>query len=446
MKIVIAGAGAVGFHIAELLANEEQDIILMDIDKDTLENAGRRLDVITIKGDVTSIQNLEDADVSKCDLFLAVTESETVNLLSSILAKQIGAKKTIARVHNSEYLKEVQKQKFKELGIDKLFSPTLLAGKEIGRLLKRSSFTDIFEFEGGKISVVGLTIDNNSSWIGKTVESISEMNPEVEYRGIAVLRNYQTLIPQKDTFLRRGDHLYLAVRNEHVDEVNFHAGNHLQEVKSVMIIGGTEAALQTAMHLEEKYRITLIAQEKEICDKFVEKLQNTLVVCSNYSDLTNLKEEGLLQMDAFISLTDNSEINIMTGLMAEESGVYRTIALVDNVDYTHISQSIGVDTIINTKLIAANDIFRNVRKGKVEAIASLHGVEAEVIEYEIHKKNRLTKHTIRDLHLPKEVIIAGVVRGEESFLPEGDFRFELKDKVIVFTLPDGIGRVEELFK
>lgn len=446
MKIVIGGVGAVGLHLAGLLAKEEQDIILIDDRQDVLEIAAHRFDVITIKGDVTSLATLEKAEVSNANIFLAVTQSETVNLLACILAKQSGSKKTIARVNNQEYLAPSQKKKFEALGVDKIFSPTLLAAKEVGRLLKRSSFTDIFEFEDGKISVVGLTLDNSSTWVGKTVKDVSIMSESLEYRVIAALRNDVTIIPKSDTVLKRGDHLYLAVLNEHVDQIDTFAGRQLKKIKSVMIIGGTETALRTAQYLEKDYRVTLIANDRSICEKFVEQLDKALVICSNYSSLENLREEGIEAMDAFVSLTADSEINIMTGLMAEEVGVYKTIALVDNIDYTHISQSIGVDTIINKKLIAANDIFRDVRKGKVEAIASLHGVDAELIEFRVHKNNRLTRLPIRELGLPKDAIVAGVVRGEKSFIPNGEFIFKLDDKAIVFTLPNGIKRVEEIFK
>lgn len=446
MKIVIAGAGAVGFHLAGLLAKENQDIVLIDNNEEILEHAATHLDVQTLKGDATSIAILQQAETNNAALFLAVTESETTNLLSSILAKQTGAKKTIARVSNLEYLKKNQKEKFKELGVDKLICPHLLAAKEIGRLLQQSSFTDIFNFEEGKISVVGLTLDNTSSWVGKSLSQIGELNHNIAYRGIAILRNHKTIIPKGKTVLLRGDHLYLAVLQENLDQLNSVAGKQLKSIKRVMIIGGSELALQTARYLENDYSVSLITNEKKACAKFVEVLENTLVIKADYSSLDELNEEGLGQMDAFIALTKNSEINIVTGLLAEQAKVYKTIALVDNADYTHISQNIGIDTIINKKLIAANDIFRFVRKGKVEAIASLHGVEAELIEFAVHKSNRLTKHPIRDLPLPKDAIIAGVVRGEKSYIPTGDFIFELDDKVIVFALPNAIGKVEELFK
>ncbi|HHH49636.1 MAG TPA: Trk system potassium transporter TrkA, partial [Saprospiraceae bacterium] len=185
---------------------------------------------------------------------------------------------------------------------------------------------------------------------------------------------------------------------------------------------------------------------KKTGEEFLETLHNALVIVADYSNIDTLKEEGLSKMDAFVALTPNSEINIITSLMAEEVGVYKTIALVNNTDYTHISQNIGIDTIINKKLIAANNIFRFVRKGNIEAIGSLHGVDAEVIEFVIHKKNRLTKHPIKELHLPSKAIIAGVVRGNNSYIPDGDFQLEQNDKVIVFTQPEAIRKVEEIFK
>lgn len=446
MKIIIAGAGAVGFHLADLLARENQDITLIDTDEEILEHAATHLDVLTIKGDATSISVLEQVEIAKAKLFLGVTTSETTNLLSAILAKQLGAKKTIARVNNPEYLEIAQVENFQKLGIDQLISPQQLAAQEIERLLQRCSFTDIFEFEEGRISIVGLTIDTSSPLIGKTIKTIDKLNPDFDFRGIAILRNHKTIIPRGETIIHRGDHLYLVTQNKHIDKATTFVGKQLQTVKHIMIIGNTNLALRTAQLLEKEYTISLVLNDKKTGKQFLETLQNTLIIKADASNIDVLKEEGLESMDAFIALTPNSEINIITSLMAEELGVYKTIALVDNVNYTHISQNIGIDTIINKKLIAANEIFRFVRKGRIKAIASLHGVEAEVIEFLVHKKNRLTKKPIRDLHLPQQAVIAGVVRGEESIIPNGDFTFQLNDKVIVFSLPEAIYRVEQLFK
>ena len=213
-----------------------------------------------------------------------------------------------------------------------------------------------------------------------------------------------------------------------------------------MIVGGTDLGLTTAKLLEKEYNVTLIEKKKETCKMLIEDLHNTLVVNADPNNVELLQEEGLARMDVFIALTPNSETNIITSLMADKNGVRKTIALVDNIDYTHISQNIGVDTIINKKLIAANNIFRYVRKGNIEAITSLHGVNAEVIEFSINKSNRLTKFPLKSLHFPEKAVIGGVIRGEESIIPDGEFQLNIDDKVIVFALPEAISKVESLFR
>ena len=376
MKIIIAGAGAVGFHIAELLAKENQDITLIDTSHEVLSHASTHLDVMTIHGDATSINVLTEAKVEKAQLLIAVTTSEKTNILLSILGKQMGAKKTIARVDNPEYLEGSQKEKFKQLGIDVLISPQLLAAQEINRLLKRASFTDLFEFENGKISVVGFTLDTTCPLINKTIAQIDEQNKEFVFRGIALLRNHETIIPKGDTILRKGDHLYIATGKQFLDAAMAFVGKQLKEIKNVMIIGGSPLALRTAQLIENEFSVTVVVKDKEVSKKFAATLDESLVINADPSNVDTLKEEGLERMDAFVALTPNAETNIITSLIAEESGVYKTIALVDNVNYTHISQNIGIDTIINKKLIAANNIYPFVRKSKDEAVSRLHVVDA----------------------------------------------------------------------
>ena len=446
MKIIIAGAGAVGFHLAELLVREDQEIILIDTNEEALNHAASHLDVMTIRGDAASTDVLLKANVGKTKLFLAVTTSEKTNLLVAILAKQMGAKKTIARISNPEYLETSQKEIFQKLGVDTLISPQILAAQEIERLLRRGSFTDVFEFEKGKISVVGFKAHLSCPLLDKTMDEIDTLIPDLNFRAVAILRGHTTIIPRGATTLRKGDHLYLAVKSKSLDDVILLAGLQPKPIKKVMIIGSTAIALRAAQLIEDKYNLSVILEDKERGKQFVEALNNTLVVIGDPSNIDVLKEERLEEVDAFLALTPNSETNIITSLIAEEAGVYKTIALVEDVNYTHISQNIGVDTIINKKLIAANNIFRFVRKGKVEAIGSLHGVDAEMIEFVVHKRNRLVRHAIRDLHMPKLAVIAGVVRGEEGFIPDGDFKLEIDDKVIVLALPEAIYKVEEIFK
>lgn len=446
MKIVIAGAGGVGFHLAELLAYENQDIALIDLDQDVLDYAATHTDVLTIRGDCASIDILEQANTPNADLVLAVTTSEKTNLITAILAKKMGAKKTIARVSNEEYLEVDQKKIFKELGIDNLISPIQLAAKEISKLVKQAYFTDIFEFEDGNINLVGVTLDEYSDLVDIGVRDLAAFSAKVDLRPIAILRNHQTIIPRGDTIFKRNDHVYFITKKDKIDDLKKIIDRREVEINNIMIIGGDELAQATALKLEKNYSVTLIEKDKNICKNLTESLEKTLVIHGNYSDFDLLIEEGLENMDAFIALAENAETNIIACLTAENHGVYKTIALVENKEYVHLSQNIGVDTLINKKLIAANNIFRYIRKGKVETIVTLHGVDAEVIEYQVHKSNQLTRKPIKNLHFPKAALIGSVIRNHESHFPTGDFQIEVGDKVIVFALPSAIARLDKLFR
>ncbi len=446
MKIVIAGAGDIGFHLAELLVYENKNIVLIDTDQEVLDYAGSHLDVLTIKGDSGSSEILEMAGVDSAQLVIAVTTSEKNNLVTAILAKRMGARQTIARVNSSEYLTDAQRNTWVELGVDSLISPQELAASEIFRLVGQCSFTDVFEFEEGKIHLVGLTLGIDSPLNNVRIRDIRNLDTEVRIRPIAILRGHQTIIPDKESVLRSGDHIYFISRKENISDLEALMGIRRKKVRNVMILGGTPLGLATAQRLETEYNVTLIEAEKDKCKDLAEYLNNTLIINGDAGNIDLLLEEGLQKMDAFIALTPNSETNIITSLTAKNKGVFKTIAQVENKEYIHLSQNIGVDTLINMKLIAANNIFRFVRKGKIEAITSLHGVDAEVIEYVVHKDNRLTKKPLRELHFPKTALVGGVIRGEESLIPNGDFQFNVDDRVIVFALPEAISRLEKIFR
>lgn len=446
MKIVIAGAGDVGSHLAELLSFEHQDIVLIDTNQEILDIAASHLDVMTIKGDASSIDILRQAEVNTANLFLALTTSEKTNLITAILAKKIGAKKAVARVQNTRYLCQEQRALFKELGIDTLISPPQLAAQEISRLVKQCSFTDHFEFENGKINLVGITLDDYSPLANKKLSEIHAMQTNFMLRPIAILRGHQTLIPRSETIFHRNDHIYFITQKENIDDVINLVGKKKVTVRNVMILGGSWLARDTARILEKDYNVTLIERNKDRCKILAEQLDDTLIIHGDTSNFDMLEEEGLNNMDAFIALSGNSETNIIASLTAKNHGVYKTIAQVENKEYIHISQNIGVDTLINKKLITANNIFRFVRKGRVEAITSLAGVDAEIIEYVIHKKNQLTKKPLRELHFPSTAIVGGIIRGEKSLIPNGDFQLQVDDKVIIFALPEAISKLEKLFR
>ncbi|AEL27617.1 Trk system potassium transporter TrkA [Cyclobacterium marinum] len=445
VNIVIAGAGDMGFHLAEQLYYESKNIILIDLDKDVLDNIGSRLDVLTIEGDSASIDVLKKANIHNAELMLAVTTSEKTNICTAVLAKQLGAKKVIARVRNHDYLYPENKIYFENLGIDSIISPSMLCSKEISRLMKRSSFSDVIEFEDGRLSVVGITLDRYSPLINRKLSDTRTDPIFKEIRIIAIVRDQRTIIPRGDIFIRNNDHVFFISNNKSVNTVKDLVHHKEKDIHDVMIIGGDDLAYSTARELEDDYGVTLIHNEKERCKWLAERLDTALIIHGDYKNINLLIEEGLETMDGFLALTDSSETNIITSLSAKNHGVYKTIAHVDTREYIHISHSIGVDSLINKKLVAANHVSRYLKKGQVEAVSGIQGVEAEFVQYAVTKNNKLTKKNLKALHFPNTAVVAGVIRGEEVFIPDGQFQLQLHDKAIVLALPEAKPVLEKLF-
>jgi trk system potassium uptake protein TrkA len=445
MKIVIAGAGDMGYHLAERLSFDNKDIVMIDTDKDILDNVASHLDVLTIVGDATSLDILKSAGVNEAHMVMAVTTSEKSNIVTAALAKQLGAKRVIARVRTHDYLTPEHEVYFNQIGIDNIISPTMLCSTEIKRMLQNSSFTDVFEFEEGKLNVVGITLDQYSSLANRAISEMSQDLIFKDIRIIAIVRDQITIIPRGNTVIRNNDHVFFISNKKAVESILELLGQKKITIKNVMIIGGDDMAYATALKLENDYRVTLVHKDKERCKWLSEKLNNTLVINGDYKNVDLLIEEGLEEMEAFISVTESSETNIITSLTAKNHGVYKTIAHVDTREYIHISHSIGVDSLINKKLVAANQITRFLRKGNVEVVSGIYGVDAEFIQYVITKNNRVTRKSLKDLHFPETAIVAGVIRGNQVYIPDGDFTLQVDDKTIVFALPSAKSSLEKLF-
>ncbi|MTI22035.1 Trk system potassium transporter TrkA [Fulvivirga sp. RKSG066] len=446
MKIIIAGAGDVGFHLAKLLALEEHDIVLIDRDIDRLNQASSSIDVGIIKGNSTSYHVLEEAGIKNSDLLIAVTSSEETNLTTTIIGKHLGVKKTIARIQNVEYLLNKDKLDLKELGIDEIISPESLAAKEIKRLLKEVALTDTFDFDEGKLSLVGVTIDEQNELKGKTLIEAAHLNPNQNFVTVAILRENKTIIPHGDNKFVEGDHAYFIAQPDGVDRVLELSRKKKQEIKNIMILGGSKVGFHAAKRLSRKYNVKLIESDKEKCFELADQLRNAMVICGDGRDVELLEEEGIHEMDAFIAVTGNSETNIISCLVAKNHNVKKTISLVENIDYIHLSQNIGVDTMINKKLIAANFIFRYIRQGEVISLTSIHGVDAEILEFIVKAGSKITEREIKDLEFPKGAIIGGVVRNGVGYTTMGDFQFRPKDRAVVLCRPTCIHKVEEFFK
>lgn len=446
MRIIIAGAGDVGKHLAKLLAYENQDIIVIDLNQERLRQLGSQLDVSTIRGSSTSFRVLKDANVAEADLLIAVTESEEVNLATSVIAKQLGAKRTVARISNEEYLMSKETLDLRKIGIDELISPESLAAREIRRLLRIAAVTDTFEFDQGLLSLIGITIDRDSPLLNHSLAETSRLNPNNTFVTVAILRDGHTIIPRGDTRIEPNDHVYFIAEPNGIDRVLDLTGKKKIEIKNIMILGGSKAAYHTARKLSTNYNVKLIERDRDKCFELADQLPKSLIINGDGRDVEILEEEGLGNMDAFLALTGDSETNIISCLVAKDKGVKKTIALVENIDYIHLSQNIGVDTMINKKLIAANFIFRYIRKGDVVSITGIHGVEAEILEYEVNNNCRIVNKQIKDLEFPKEAVIGGVVRKGKGQVAMGNFQFEPNDRVVILSKRESLSDVEKFFK
>ncbi|MDP3311824.1 Trk system potassium transporter TrkA [Lutibacter sp.] len=447
MKIIIVGAGDVGFHLAKLLSYESQDIYLIDLDAEKLEYAGNHIDVITKRGDATSIKLLKEVNVDKADIFLAVTESQNTNFTISVIAKKLGAKKTIARISNHE-LSQNTEIDFAEIGIDYMISPGELAADEIKMLLHQSAFNDTIEFENGTLNILGSKLEYDSPLINLTVQEAKEKFSEVEFITIAIKpeKSNITIIPRGDTKYSANDQIYFSTPKSSIKKLYKLMGKTEFGVKDVMILGASKIGVKAARNLcDSNFNIKLIELDKERAKDVAEKIPKALVIKGDGRNVELLEEENISQMDAFIAVTGNSETNIMSCLVAKSKGVKKTIALVENMDYINISQTIGIDTLINKKLLAASAIFKHVRKGEVLKLANLHNVDAEVLEFRVKPNSPVTKNLVKNIQLTKKAVFGGVIRDGKALMTFGDFQILEGDKAVVFCLPEAIHLVEKLF-
>ncbi|WP_298418299.1 Trk system potassium transporter TrkA [uncultured Kordia sp.] len=448
MKIIIAGAGEVGYHLAKLLSYESQDITLIDCDKDNLTYADTHLDIRVIKGDATSINILKEARVDSADLVITVTSSETTNITICVLAKQLGCKRTIARISNTEFIDNQKELRFSDLGIDELISPEKLAAAEIKLLLDQSAFNDSYEFEDGALTMVGTTLQRTAPFVGKSVKEAANIFPELHFVPIAIQRfgTQYTLIPRGDTLFKEGDQVYFITSKGGVEELYKLIGKVKEEIRNVMILGGSNIGIKTSNDLcRNRFNVKLIEKDKSKAFELADDLPNALIIHGDGRNVELLEEEGVYDMDAFIAVTGNSETNIMSCLVAKSKNIRKTIALVENMDYFQLSQSIGIDTLINKKLLAANNIFRHIRKGEVVDMTRLNNMNAELLEFIVKRTSRVCGKKVKDLDFPRSAIIGGVIREGEGLIALGDFQIQEGDRVVVCSLPRSINKVERMF-
>jgi len=445
MNIIIAGDGEVGFHLAKLLSNENHNITIVDPHSDLLKLIESQTDLMTIAGDSTCISVLERAQIKRADLLISVVHDEQINLMTCIIGKQLGVKQTIARINNVEYLELKNSELLRNLGVDHMVCPERLAAEEIVSLLEQTGATETFEFSDGKLSLFLIKLEQNALVVGKTLDQIASEFPFLNFRCVAIHRNSKTIIPRGSDEFRVNDLAYVITKPDGIDTLLKLGGKEEITVKNVMIVGGGRIGRKTAVRLQDDYNLKLMEIDRERSVMLGNDLSKSLVINGDARDIALLQEEGIENMDAFIAVTDNSETNILTCLHARKFGVKKTIALVENIDYIDISQNIGIDTIINKKLITASYIARFTMGSEVTSTKVLHGIDAEVFEFVAKAKSDILKKPIRKLNFPEGAIIGGIVRDENGYIAIGNFKIMEGDKVVVFSLPSCIHKVDKFF-
>lgn len=452
MKIVIAGAGEVGSHLAKMLNNETNEVTVIDQRRDRLDAVTASTDVITVEGNPSAIRVLHEAGAHEADLFIAVnpSESQDVNIVSAMLAKKLGSKKVTARINNEEYLTYENKLLFTEMGIDLMFYPEKIAAGEIVDLLKRSATTDTLEFARGKLQIAVFKLEEESELIGMNMAEFSAVAAKegLKFRVVAISRHDETIIPKFDTKFKYHDLVFIISKREGMEMLMRYIGKENIEVKNLMILGGSPIGEMVAKQMSKQVdSIKLIEMNKAKCLDLSEKLpSNVMVVNGDGRNSDMLLEESIREYDAFVAVTNNSETNILACVAAKSLGVPRTIAEVENLEYIRLAESMGVDAVINKKLITAGRIFRFTLSSKVRFVKYMSGTKAEVLEYIVSQGSAITKTTLMNMNFPSNAIIGGVIRGNESFIAVGDTQIMPYDRVAVFALPEAVKEVDKFFK
>ena len=445
MKIIIAGAGNVGTHLAKLLSREKQDIILMDDDEEKLTALSSNFDLLTVTASPSSISGLKEVGVKEADLFIAVTPDESRNMTACMLATNLGAKKTVARIDNYEYLLPKNKEFFQKLGVDSLIYPEMLAAKEIVSSMRMSWVRQWWEFCGGALILIGTKMREKAEILNIPLYELG--GPNIPYHVVAIKRGTETIIPRGDDVIKLHVIVYFTTTRKYIPYIRKIAGKEdYADVRNVMIMGGSRIAVRTAQYVPDYMQVKIVDNDINRCNRLTELLDDkTMIINGDGRDMDLLIEEGLKNTEAFVALTGNSETNILACLAAKRMGVEKTVAEVENIDYIGMAESLDIGTVINKKMIAASHIYQMMLDADVSNVKCLTFANADVAEFTVPAGAKITKHFIKDLGLPKGTTIGGMIRNGEGVLVTGDTLIQPGDHVVVFCLSMMIKKIEKFF-
>ncbi len=447
MKIIIAGAGAVGVHLAKLLSRDHQDCVLVDDNAERLAGLDSKFDIMTVAGSPTSIRTLRQANVDKADLFVGVTPDESQNMNACIIAHAMGAAKTVARIDNYEYLAPSLESFFGQMGINSLIYPEVLAAIDITNGLKMSWVRQRWDVHNGALVMLGVKLRDTCEILNRPLRELC--GPEEPYHVVAIKRSGETVIPGGNDELRSGDLCYFMTTSEYIPYIRKLAGKeHYADVKNVIIMGGSKTAVRVGLTVPDYMNLKIIEKDEQRCERLNELLADTdaMVIHGDGRDIGLLQEEGIQNTQAFVALTGNAETNILACLTAKRLGVRKTIAMVENLDYVEMAEGLDIGTIINKKTIAASHIYQMMLDADVSNVRSLMMVDSDVAEFVAAEGSKVTKKAVKDLGLPVGITIGGLVRRNQGILVNGFTRIEPGDSVMVFCHEHNLKKLEQYFK
>ena len=446
MKIIIAGASAIGSYLAKLLSRNNYDITILDTNNEALEQLNRNYDLLTMDASCTSPRALRDAGAENADLFIAVTADQTANLTACTMAHALGARKTVAKIDDPEYTELTDQAFFKEMGVDSIIYPEMLAAKDIINGLKMSWVRQRWDVHNGELVMLGIKLREGCQILNQPLKDIS--GPEDPYHIVAIRRGGETIIPGGNDSLKLFDMAYFMTTKNYIPYIRKIVGKeHYADVKNVLIMGGGSTAVRAVKMIPEYMNVKIIEKDYKRCEYLNEALdEDTLVINGDGRDLSLLVEEGIRNTQAFVALTTNAETNILACLTAKRMGVRKTVAMVENVDYVSMAESLDIGTIINKKITTASYIYQMLLDTNVYNVRFLPTADADVAEFIPAEGSKITRKPVKDLGLPKGITIGGLVRDEKGMLVSGNTQIQAGDSVVIFTHNTNLRNIEKLFK
>ncbi len=443
MKIVIAGAGEVGSHLAKLLSNEEQDIMLVDSDAERLAQLDANYNLMTYVGNPTSFTALREAGAPGCDLFIAVTPYESNNIVACSIAKNLGAQTTVARIDSFDFMDPANTAHVKHMGVDRVIYPEYLAAQEIVTALKRTWVRNWFELHDGQIILAGVKLQAGAPLAGMKLKEFAYTNHH--FHVSAIKRNHETIIPRGDHRMEVGDILYFTTTRDHINDLLTLTGKTEHKIRRVLVMGGSKMTVRLVNSAKGEFRFKIVESDAEVCRKLPQKCPDCEIIHGDARDIDLLADIGIRDMDAFVALGDSSETNIFTCLTAKELGVKKTIADVENIQFISQAENLNIGTVINKKLLASSTIFQLLLDADSSTSKCLALADAEVAEIEVQLGSKITRSAVKDLSLPRELTLAGLIRDGKGMLITGGTQIQPGDHVLVFCLAGALHKVERLF-